>query len=389
MLRDGRQAVLADRSTDGPESIRDREGGEPRSKGPTQGKERPGITSTGRKYERYSGGLLGPQIGLIFDVDYATVSQKKKRLHEKVNKRLKGAGAVEAIRVDIVDMKDLTQNAMKTVVLALLSLVLFAVSARAESIYLKDGKIVRGTITEEDDKTILLETNDTWQKIEKTAIEFIRKDGRQRGEPAGMNDGIAKDVSVLSEKKPVESKKWETVLKIAGDIMGRNSFSKVSITGSDSFHRGDTTIGAGMTLTGEEIYYPRPAIGLGAGISFQTTRHEPASGGHFNFIPIYGLVRIRSTPAGDSGYSFAAAHLGYNYFNADRTYAGAGKYEMTNGAYAGLGAGYVFGRVQGEILYTVDRGRLSSNGYDSLDAPYSISAEAAYSKICLSFGVIF
>ena len=43
-VRDGRQAVLADRSTDGSESIRDREGGEPRSKGPTEGKERPGIT---------------------------------------------------------------------------------------------------------------------------------------------------------------------------------------------------------------------------------------------------------------------------------------------------------------------------------------------------------
>lgn len=44
VLRDGRQAVLADHSTDGTESIRDREGGEPRSKGPTEGKERPGIT---------------------------------------------------------------------------------------------------------------------------------------------------------------------------------------------------------------------------------------------------------------------------------------------------------------------------------------------------------
>jgi hypothetical protein len=43
-LRDGRRAVLADHTTDGAESIRDREGGEPRTKGPTEGKERPGIT---------------------------------------------------------------------------------------------------------------------------------------------------------------------------------------------------------------------------------------------------------------------------------------------------------------------------------------------------------
>jgi len=52
VLRDGRQAVLADHSTDGHDSIRDREGGEPRSKGPAQGKERPGITFSGGNYGR-------------------------------------------------------------------------------------------------------------------------------------------------------------------------------------------------------------------------------------------------------------------------------------------------------------------------------------------------
>jgi hypothetical protein len=55
VLRDGRQAVLADHITDGPESIRGWEGGEPRSKGPTQGKERPGITEFGGNYGRDSG----------------------------------------------------------------------------------------------------------------------------------------------------------------------------------------------------------------------------------------------------------------------------------------------------------------------------------------------
>jgi len=52
-LWDGRQAVLADHITEGHENIRDREGGEPRSKGPTQGKERPGITF--HRKERWEG----------------------------------------------------------------------------------------------------------------------------------------------------------------------------------------------------------------------------------------------------------------------------------------------------------------------------------------------
>ena len=33
-----------------------------------------------------AGGLKGPQIGQLFDVDYATVSQERKRLYEKVDK---------------------------------------------------------------------------------------------------------------------------------------------------------------------------------------------------------------------------------------------------------------------------------------------------------------
>jgi hypothetical protein len=278
---------------------------------------------------------------------------------------------------------------MKTLLLLLSSLVLFAASAHAESIYLKDGKIVRGTITEEDDKTILLETNDTWQKIDKSTIEFIRKDDRQRGEPSGMTEGDTKDLSAAPEKNRAEIGKWETILKIAADVGGRHSFSNVNVVGTDTLRREGSTIGTGITLTAEEIHYVRPAIGIGAGISYQTTRQEPVSGGHFSFIPIYGLVRVRLTPTSDNGYSFATAQLGYNYFIADQEYAGAGNYEMTNGAYAGLGAGYVFGRMQVEVLYTVDQGRLSGNGYDSLNAHYSISADAAYRKISLSLGFIF
>ncbi len=33
-----------------------------------------------------SGGLKGPEIGLIFGVDYGTVSQERRRLHEKLDK---------------------------------------------------------------------------------------------------------------------------------------------------------------------------------------------------------------------------------------------------------------------------------------------------------------
>jgi hypothetical protein len=278
---------------------------------------------------------------------------------------------------------------MKTFLLFLSFLVLCATSAHADSIYLKDGKIVQGTITEEDDKMILLETNNTWQKIDKSTVEFIRKDNRQPVESSGTTTGGAKQVTAALGANRGEIKKWETVLKMAADFAGRNSFSNVKIVGTNTIHRGDSTIDPGVTLTAEEIYYLRPAIGIGGGISYQTTRQEPASGGQFSFIPIYGLVRVRSLPTSENRYSYATAQFGYNYFLADHKYAGAGNYVMSNGAYAGLGAGYVFGRMQVEALYTVDRGRLSGDDNDSLGAHYSISADAEYRKLSLSLGVLF
>lgn len=44
-----------------------------------------------------AGGLKGPQIGQIFEVDYATVSQERKRLYEKVNKDRKVRGLLSRL----------------------------------------------------------------------------------------------------------------------------------------------------------------------------------------------------------------------------------------------------------------------------------------------------
>ena len=277
----------------------------------------------------------------------------------------------------------------KTVLLTLTCFVLLAANVHAASVYLKDGTILRGTVTEEDDRTILLETNDKWQKIDKSTIEFIRKDDRKQVESSvtGTVDA-AKPSAALAGKRAV-SGNWETILKIGGDVLGRHSFSNVKTAGTNSIDRRDSTIGTGISLTAEEIYYLRPTIGVGGGISFQTTRREPDTDGHFSFVPVYGLLRVRSTPSDDNHYAFATAQFGYNYFIADSTYAGAGNFAMTNGIYAGLGGGYVFGRMQVEALYTVDRGRFSGHDYDAANAAYAVSANTTYSKISLSVGVLF
>ena len=51
-----------------------------------------------------------------------------------------------------------------------------ASSVYAETIYLNDGTILRGAIKSEDEKTLLIETGDTWKRIDKSKIEHINKD---------------------------------------------------------------------------------------------------------------------------------------------------------------------------------------------------------------------
>jgi hypothetical protein len=62
------------------------------------------------------------------------------------------------------------------IVLALLLSCLFALTASAETIYLRDGTIERGVIIKEDDTSIFLEMNGSWKKIDRTAIAFIKTD---------------------------------------------------------------------------------------------------------------------------------------------------------------------------------------------------------------------
>jgi hypothetical protein len=55
-------------------------------------------------------------------------------------------------------------------------LFIFASSVYADTIYLKDGTIIRGSVKSEDEKTILIEMGDTWKRVDKSNIESINRD---------------------------------------------------------------------------------------------------------------------------------------------------------------------------------------------------------------------
>lgn len=64
----------------------------------------------------------------------------------------------------------------KISLLVILALVCSTTVAFTETIYLKDGMIVRGKIVREEDGSVMVETADSWQKIDKSTIELISKD---------------------------------------------------------------------------------------------------------------------------------------------------------------------------------------------------------------------
>jgi len=72
----------------------------------------------------------------------------------------------------------------KTLLFYILVLVFGSTTVFAETIYLKDGKILRGKVLQEDDKTIMVETGDSWQKIDRSTIELVSKDDVQPVPPA-------------------------------------------------------------------------------------------------------------------------------------------------------------------------------------------------------------
>jgi len=72
----------------------------------------------------------------------------------------------------------------KTLLFSILVLAFGSATVFAETIYLKDGKILRGKIVREDDQTIMVETGDSWQKIDRSTVELIGKDDVQPVPPA-------------------------------------------------------------------------------------------------------------------------------------------------------------------------------------------------------------
>lgn len=66
---------------------------------------------------------------------------------------------------------------------SLAALLFIAPSASADTIYLKDGTILKGKILTESETSVSVEMTDTWKKIDRGSIELIKKDSPEAAKP--------------------------------------------------------------------------------------------------------------------------------------------------------------------------------------------------------------
>lgn len=164
----------------------------------------------------------------------------------------------------------------------------------------------------------------------------------------------------------------ESTIKIGLDMAGEHKVSVVGVSSSED-------VNMGISLSGEYVSAIDKNIGIGFGMTFQIPRAQKDYPGNFNFIPLYGLVKIGSVASEVSPYLIG--QLGYNLlYMGDNTYKGDGS--LSGGIYYGIGGGLIFRNLsQIEILYSVNKGSWELAGYPNFDVEYS--------KITLSFGFNF
>jgi hypothetical protein len=271
--------------------------------------------------------------------------------------------------------------------------VLFTTSvAFAES--LKEDTVLKGRITQEDDKPILFEYDSSWKRIDKGSIEQIVKNDQPTNGPVtsqpGQTENKSETIQPQEEKQKTaadinsdDKRKSQWMFKISIDGAGTHKISNLVVNGQSVSSTDSTNVDNGISLTLERVYFPATNIGLGFGISYQVPRSQTNYKGDFYFIPVYGLFRVRTTPTDNNHYFYGTVQLGANYFAGDSEYKGSAKLEP--GLYAGAGIGWVFSSAfQIELLYTSNNGSVTDTYYTN-----KISADVEYTKLSLSIGLVF
>jgi hypothetical protein len=161
------------------------------------------------------------------------------------------------------------------------------------------------------------------------------------------------------------------VLKLGIDSGGQHT---VTVSGVSA----TTDVNDGASIAFETYSESNKNLDFGLGIEFQAPREQTLYPGMFNFIPIYGLMRLH--PEMSDLTPYLTMQLGFAIFNGDVDYKGSAT--LIPGGHAGIGGGVIMDKnFQFEILATVDSGSVELGGVTVSDVQYS--------KVTFSIGFSF
>jgi hypothetical protein len=268
------------------------------------------------------------------------------------------------------------------------SLLLFSTLCNADIIYLKDGQIFRGDIVSQDDNSIVIETyNGGEEAIGRQYVDKIMISDTYRSHRRKMRKGYVSDGRWSND---------EWIFNLGFDFNGKHETSNSNLfvagTGNSSVD-GTQDVNAGTSFGCEYVSFLTKNTGIGGGLDIQSYRGLTNVPGYFSFFPLYGLIKLRTTPSAMNSYLYLTGQLGYNFFSGDLDYAGRHG-SLNGGLYLGLGAGIAFNRLHIELLYTENRGSVTDSGYlfDSSTGLYNYfreSGDIKYSKLGLNIGFVF
>jgi hypothetical protein len=319
-------------------------------------------------------------------------------------------------------------------IIAVLSMLLFTGTLLGDTIYLDDGTVLDGTIISRNADTVVCRTQNGIEEINRKYIKRIigaansdaRPDISQKETKDFRNQTKKSDVPLIpanneaapsvtqpeAELIPVENENGpysgsmpnentysefvqsENTLKFGFDISGSHKVSgNVNVSGVGSASgSGSSEADAGVSVSWESVGYADRNVGLGVGASYQLPRQlSSASTGKFNFMPIYGLLKIRSNPSKHNEYVYGVGQMGYNFFFGDKDYKGTNG-SLGGGLYYGIGVGANINKFQMEFMYSVNKGSFSDSGIVYSGGHYynyNTSGTIDYSKVNLTFGLVF
>jgi hypothetical protein len=153
-------------------------------------------------------------------------------------------------------------------VIAFGALFIFASSVYADTIYLKDGTMIKGVVKSEDEKTMLIETGDTWKRVDKSNIDSMAKDAV----PAVLAEQQA-ETNVPAQQPSANTPKEVTDIRLKFGTAAK--IDKVTENGTSFDLNGEDS--GNIQLEVNTIMYGQSSVGLLLSAGFFVREHSGSS----------------------------------------------------------------------------------------------------------------